>query len=144
MGMRRRRAAAAMVGRSMASQGQRKRSPQKPQAADRCRRTDRGRDGVGRGRYGVGRGRTVCGKGGIHSRGVAKGSRASRLILYGKFLLSCECVRWFLLYQPLEIFSDRTLFSCRVSPGPLCSYKRYHWIRLITPQSKAKVPLTVL
>ena len=47
---------------------------------------------------------TVCWKGGyIH---VAKGSRASRLILYGKFLLSCECVRWFLLYQPLEIFSD--------------------------------------
>eukprot|EP00964_Phaeocystis_antarctica_P001704 scaffold888_cov61-Phaeocystis_antarctica.AAC.5 len=42
-------AVAAMVGRSMASQGQWKRSPQKPQAVDHRRRTERGRDGVGRG-----------------------------------------------------------------------------------------------
>ena len=55
-------AAAAMVGRSMASQGQRK-----SQAANHRRRTERGRDGVGRGRYWVGRGHGLL-EGGIHSR----------------------------------------------------------------------------
>ena len=35
---------------------------------------------------------------------VAEGSKPTH-ILYGKFLLSCEYVRWFLPYQPLEIFT---------------------------------------
>ena len=59
---------------------------------------------------------------------VAEGSKPTH-ILYGKFLLSCECVRWFLLYQPLEIFRLQRLIE--------------HY-SVITPQSKAKVPLTVL
>eukprot|EP00964_Phaeocystis_antarctica_P041604 scaffold23794_cov44-Phaeocystis_antarctica.AAC.1 len=98
-------AAAAMVGRSMASQGQWKRSPQKPQAADHRRRTERGRDGVGRGREGWVEGARSVGRGDTFTWPKRKGPRADSL-LYGKlFVLSmswCLLVSVSLAFTPLH------------------------------------------